>query len=151
MPNADATQPTSRSVVVCAWSNVSSARVELITIPGMDSLGRSKGTATAHVLPEYAERFQRYLRYRSKYSTVSYLIMATLVAILVLTATLRHPNLMGVVLVIMASVMWVFPFATPPAVEALGARKSIAVVRIGAAALGGCGMWYFVNDLTALK
>lgn len=139
------THPVGNSPERCAWTQQPSDRVEAVTLPAVDWLGRSSGSVTAHVLPEYASRLRRYAELRSRYSRLSLPFALMLIAILVAMAVLRKSELMGATLLVMASLLWAFPFATQQTIEVHGVGRSIAVTRTGAVLVAVIGLWYLVG------
>ena len=140
------TQPVGNSRERCAWTQQLSDRLEVVTLPAVDWLGRSSGTVAAHVLPEYAPRLRRYAELRRRYSRLSFPVALILIAILVAMAVLGRPDLMGATLLVMASLMWAFPFATQQTVEVYGVGRSIDVTRVGAVLVAAIGLWYLLRS-----
>ncbi len=133
------------SVGRCVWTQSLSDRVRPVTYPEVDWLGRPKGQATAYVLPEHSEDFLRFTSYRRRYLCVFHLLMAILALTLLATAILDMVRVLGSALLIVALVMWVFPFATPATMEHLGIKRSMATVRFGVIPVTAFGIWYFLD------
>jgi hypothetical protein len=85
------------------------------------------------------------MQFRSRYGTTFYIVMIALMLVLVIAAISNRSWLMGVTLLGMALVAWIFPFATPQTVATLGVQKSMAAVRVGAGVLAGLGLWYLIG------
>jgi hypothetical protein len=76
-----------------------------------------------------------------------YVFAALGLAATALIAALRgHFQLVGAMLVALGLLAWVFPLATPAALEHLGTRLSVSVTRLGAVVLLIIGIWLCLNS-----
>lgn len=111
----------------------------------VDWLGRQGGTLTTYVSAKYVPKFQRYARRRARYLGLFHACLASLIVAMLVAVLASAATLIGIDLLFLGVLIWMFPFATQATVDLHGAATSIRIARLGSIILALLGAALVLN------
>jgi hypothetical protein len=110
----------------CTWTGRHSDEVKELRLETLDRWGFRAREETFTVLPEHEEELRRFVDYQRRYGRV----FLGLVALSIVAALFVRSSLgIGLGMIGLGVLTYVFPFATPETVQMIGMRASIRTVR----------------------
>lgn len=110
----------------CMWTGRHSDEVREVRLETLDRWGFRTREETFTVLPEHEEELRRFVAYQRRYGRV----FLALVTLSVAAAFFVRSSLgIGLVMMGIGVMTYVFPFATPETVRMVGMRASIRTAR----------------------
>jgi len=137
----------------CTWCGKSEAPLKTITVETTNRFGTSTREETMTVHPEHEAELRAFAeqarRYGGRFLLLSLLFglfipMSGVFAGIIWTSDALIAGIVGLSIIVLGVVMYVYPFATPETVQMLGVRTSKQVVRglsVVTAGLGGWILW----------
>ena len=141
----------------CTWCGESEGTLKTITVETSNRLGTSTREETMTVHPEHEAELRAFAeqarRYGGRFLLLSLLFglfipISGVFAGIIWTSDALITGIVGLSIIVLGVVMYVYPFATPETVDMLGVKSSQRLVRILSivtAALGGWILWMGVG------
>jgi len=134
----------------CTWCGTSEGTLKTITVETSNRLGTSTREETMTVHPEHEAELRAYAEQTRRYSG-RFMLLTLLFALfipmggvfagIIWASDALIAGIVGLSIVVVGMVMYVYPFATPETVQMLGVRTSKRVVRWLSVVMAGLGVW----------
>lgn len=152
---------TESSADKCIWCHGTDGRLQTITVPVTDRLGRNLYEEEVVVHPHHAPDTRSFLRFAARYgktfvvAMISGTVVAVALAVFITTSLADTPRgedywmslLYGPYAILYGFFVVRFPFSTPETVKWLGLKRSKLLAHAGGWMIVGVGLWLTMSAL----